>query len=976
MSPDHSVQPPALPPSPTKNLWSLLPIELQSRILDFSSLLTQHLHHRIPSEMTIYPFGPAPALKPSWMSDSQWNQEIGFQIWRIAFEEDWKENLELLKRLQVPKFGEGLGYIKSRDFLERVRRSDAMRRWSGREEVWEVCLEDWVRGSEVGQKEVIEKVMEIWDTSWKHVAMRRGWWDMLGTLCDTDTNEASANNSSDDVEDPDCLSLLRRRRHRDFHNIKIHHVTAHLYLAIIHGHYEYLRFLVQTQGVEPKLLKMIPWLHSAFNTLEDEMECPRWGFGSNPNTPTFFSPNVWLEPRRKQFEMARKTLVWADPVSIAAARCDLRMLEYLVSECGCTPHRFSTAIDDACTAESIHLNYFHEMDPAPTLHLQKNVRTIQYLCTNFPSLRCTRTAMDSAASKGDLSLLLYLRRTRTEGCSYKAMDLASQNGHVEVVRFLLGVHQEHAAGGMGLDTGAGFFWSEKAMDLAASRGHLEVLRVLQEASYIGGATVDALDSAAANGHLEVVKYLHSTRTEGCTTKAMDEAASNGFLDVVKFLNEERSEGCTIAALTSACKNGHLDVVRYLHSNRTEGTTIYALDAAAAGGHVGVVLFLLENRMEGFSMDALRWAVGGGWVEVVKVFLYLEANSGCLDGFVWRGRKYGPSKRKFRVEWPQGILDVAAASGSAEVFELLCEAFDKKKVEVEAEGLIHTDAVGSCISNGHLEVLKRMEKRFPDLLLRGLNVGCLRWAGLKGEGILLRYLNDKVLFKIQGTLWMRRTMEGACEGGQLDVVEYLSALLVTRHDANSVTTGTSTDTTEYDCTPQSIYLAAVNNHAKVLKFLHARFPHVPWPPDTLHAACEKGCEDVVAYMFKSGLSRADDLPEFERLLEAALEGGHVKVVQLLVDYFLKCQIGKTEADLGALSWQEKTRLAPSSIAKTAQIGGLDAIASLGWLVQCVNGVSMWKDSLILVLVQGSEQSGWRLDEMTMRFVLGDELGGYS
>ena len=55
-----------------------------------------------------------------------------------------------------------------------------------------------------------------------------------------------------------------------------------------------------------------------------------------------------------------------------------------------------------------------------------------------------------------------------------------------------------------------------AMDYASQNGHLNVVKFLHE-NRNEGCTTCAMDYASENGHLDVVKFLHENRTEGCTT---------------------------------------------------------------------------------------------------------------------------------------------------------------------------------------------------------------------------------------------------------------------------------------------------------------------------------------------------------------------------------------------------------------------------------------------------------------------------
>jgi len=77
-------------------------------------------------------------------------------------------------------------------------------------------------------------------------------------------------------------------------------------------------------------------------------------------------------------------------------------------------------------------------------------------------------------------------------------------------------------------------FTTQAMDWASSNGYLEVVKWLSE-NRTEGCTTYAMNYAAGKDHLEVVKWLSNNRKEGCTTWAMDWAALNGHLEVVKWL---------------------------------------------------------------------------------------------------------------------------------------------------------------------------------------------------------------------------------------------------------------------------------------------------------------------------------------------------------------------------------------------------------------------------------------------------------
>eukprot|EP01132_Coremiostelium_polycephalum_P002322 gene2322-2865_t len=181
----------------------------------------------------------------------------------------------------------------------------------------------------------------------------------------------------------------------------------------------------------------------------------------------------------------------------------------------------------------------------------------------------------------------------------------------------------------------------KAMDLASLNGKLQVVKFLYENTK--ERFIHAIDYSAMNGHLDVLKYLHNTVTGPCSKKAMNSAATYGYLDIVEFLHFNRTEGCTTIAMDNACQNNFLDVVKFLHFNRTEGCTYDAMDLAASkgtegctksaidlaarSGHLDIIKFLSVNRTEGCTKAALGYAIQNGYTEIVK-YLDQTRTEGC------------------------------------------------------------------------------------------------------------------------------------------------------------------------------------------------------------------------------------------------------------------------------------------------------------------------------------------------------------
>jgi ankyrin repeat protein len=167
-----------------------------------------------------------------------------------------------------------------------------------------------------------------------------------------------------------------------------------------------------------------------------------------------------------------------------------------------------------------------------------------------------------------------------------AVRLASKNGHLDVVKYLV---EEHGA-----DVRA---QSNNAIKRASENGHLDVVKYLVEECDVDvHASNDwAVRIASGNGHLDVVKYLVSMRANihADDDYAVRWASEKGHLNVVKVLVDA---GANIRAkndnaLEQASENGHLDVVKYLVSKGAKVGNTQALRLARFKNHWEVVRFL-------------------------------------------------------------------------------------------------------------------------------------------------------------------------------------------------------------------------------------------------------------------------------------------------------------------------------------------------------------------------------------------------
>ncbi|RHY22297.1 hypothetical protein DYB32_009540 [Aphanomyces invadans] len=306
--------------------------------------------------------------------------------------------------------------------------------------------------------------------------------------------------------------------------------------------------------------------------------------------------------------------------------------------------------------------------------------------------RCSVQAFDTTAARGGpVSLLEWLVAHGSDKCTRRALDDAASNGHLDVVLWLL--ESEKVVVVQDIESGHPIDWS-LAIDGAAAGGHLAVLQALVNCKDGLTATTGAMDKAAANGHVEVLEYLHTHRSEGFTAKAVHAAASNGHLAVVQWLSANTTphhkDMWDSRVMDGAAAAGHLDVVKWLDAHRREWCSPMAMSLAGAHGHVHVMEFLLAHRRELCTYDALDWAASVGQLASV---VWLHEHSAML-----------------RLEVSVVAMDEAAGHNFLDVVEFLHYH--------RTEGCTAT-AMDNAAANGHLAMVRWLHTNRKE--------GCTEWA---------------------------------------------------------------------------------------------------------------------------------------------------------------------------------------------------------------------------------------------------------
>ena len=142
------------------------------------------------------------------------------------------------------------------------------------------------------------------------------------------------------------------------------------------------------------------------------------------------------------------------------------------------------------------------------------------------------------------------------------------------------------------------FYIYNPLSLASTNGHLKVVKYLvKQGANVRTKDDSALGLASENGHLEVLKYLveHGADVRANNDLPLRLASENGHLEVLKYLVEHgaivRSENDY--ALRSSSAYGHLEVVKYLVGRGADvhAENDSALRLAKYYEHFGVVDYL-------------------------------------------------------------------------------------------------------------------------------------------------------------------------------------------------------------------------------------------------------------------------------------------------------------------------------------------------------------------------------------------------
>lgn len=386
-------------------------------------------------------------------------------------------------------------------------------------------------------------------------------------------------------------------------------------------------------------------------------------------------------------------------------------------------------------------------------------------------------ALASAAGAGRLDVVQLLTR-RFPGCYVTlAIEEASRNGHLSILKWLYEHHElvkwggdevsaalrsDHlgvaqwlhdnvlrARGGLKLaavDSGNldAVQWSfandessnpRNLLQAAVNVGNLEVVKWMIEGGDLSADAMDGiwLDAAACKGCLDMVKWLTRKGIGRCSETCVEQAGANGHLEVVKWIVQYRQDGRGEDPMDEIAGRGRLEVLEWAIENCGKCLSKSAIDMAAMNGHLDVVKYLHEYKDHVFvcSHSAMNGAAENGHLEVVQ-WLHRHQGGGCTSA----------------------AIDGAAGNGHLEVVKWLHEN--------RTEGCTKR-AMNFAAMNGHLHVVKWLHENRTE----GCTIDAMSRAAASGHLNVVKFLHKN---RREG-LTSHSIVAASC-GGHLEVLQWL------------------------------------------------------------------------------------------------------------------------------------------------------------------------------------------------------------
>ncbi|KAJ5319622.1 uncharacterized protein N7506_012326, partial [Penicillium brevicompactum] len=414
------------------------------------------------------------------------------------------------------------------------------------------------------------------------------------------------------------------------------------------------------------------------------------------------------------------------------------------------------------------------------------------------------------------------------------------------------------------------------VNIASSNGHLEVVKLLLEKGAdpktANNAGWTPVNSASEHGHHKIIKLLLEKRADAKTASnngwtPVNIASSNGHLEVVKLLLEKGADPKTTnnaewTPVNSTSEHGHHEIIKLLLEKRVDLTIANndewtPVNTTSQNGHLEVVKLILKKETDLAIASNNRWTpvnitLLNGHLKVVKFLLEREADPKTANNTRWTP------------------VNIASQNGHLEVVKLLLEnGADPTVASNNGTTPVHTASL-----NDHFKLVQL-------LLEEGVNIGIpdidglvpLYSASVDGHlevvNLLLNHEADSRVTDNDGYTPLYTT----AQNGSLEILKLLlvhKASFMTRHKGG--------------CTP--LYTASDNGHLEVVKLLLEEGADATVVNDngwiSLNSASWNGHLEVVKLLLEKGADPKTANNVGWTLVNSASEHGHHKIIKLLLE----------------------------------------------------------------------------------------------
>ena len=522
---------------------------------------------------------------------------------------------------------------------------------------------------------------------------------------------------------------------------------------------------------------------------------------------------------------------------------------FLITEMKCDPNAQANDLKTPLhyAAENMHLElsrYLVYRQKVCQLHDSKGYLPIHNACQNsdIQLLRCLVGCTEKDQISPKVSSPLHV---------------AAYFGHLNIVQYLMNCKLK-------LDPKDADQSGTTPLHLAAEEGHLKIVKCFIEEKSCDPSITNIshdtpLNLAASKGHLHIVKYLTLNQHCDCsntTHPVLHVAAEHGQLQIVKFLIEslrcqpDSLDSYNWSPLDFAKLGNHFHIIQYLeltsasrdgdemaHPKHPSGEEIYRqlqnnhrtiLHFAAEIGHLRLLRYILQNNknrsmvlhFDENNVTPLHLAAGKGYVDIVR---YLIINKHC-DPAIKDNNGNSPlhyaafdsgsvkianflqtilnCKLTFANRHNQTPLHLAASKGNTDMVKFLLS----QKCDINVKDNHGITPLQIIVCNN--EKIDFCVALFPRILHQAAKHDSLETV----RCLIEQHKLDIMDKDDEGYVPLHR----ACEGGNVEVVEYL--LDHVQH--------TDPSNFKYLCDNEHILLeiAAQNGHHEIVNILSTILHH--------------------------------------------------------------------------------------------------------------------------------------------------------